>query len=337
MPEAAAAPAAEPTPTTQGAAQQAAPTASPDPVLSAADAKSPTPAVETASPGGKAPDPVADALDKVEPRWRDDWREALANGDEKEMKILQRYASFDNWARAQRELRTKLSSGAYKATLPDNADEADVAAFRKSWGVPDAPDGYGIEFPKIDGYEPSDADKSDLNEFLTAMHKGNAPPGLVKAATDYYWSKQVANQQQLRDAALETTINRRSEIRAEWGKDYDRNTKIGNADMSSLIGEDGAKELASQTLADGTKLGDHPQFTRYILAAALRNAGDAALAMPDIATQTAGGLDAAYAAALDVQWTNPREYHSPTHQQKLERLAAAKAARGNKTSRPQAA
>jgi hypothetical protein len=327
MPDPAAAPAAGPTPTTQGAAQQAAPTASPDPVLSAADAKSPTPAVETASPGGKASDPVADALEKVEPKWREDWREAIAGDDEKEMAHLRRFASFDNWARAQRELRVKLAAGAYKPTLPENATDADREVYRKSWGIPDKPEGYGIEFPKIEGHQPSDADKADLNMFLSVMHKSDATPQVVKAAADHYWAMQIASVKAARDIALEQTIDNLSTLKAEWGFDYERNTNLSKSYLSKY---DKSNQVALLTLSDGTKLRDNPQFANFLVQAARENAGDGT--MPDGQTSSGMSYEQEYQTLLELPYVNPSAARGKAYEDRKLYLSAKVEARKNKAA-----
>jgi hypothetical protein len=325
MPEVAAAPAADPTATS----------ASPDPAPAAAKAGvSPSPAKDPAPAG---PDPVAET--EVKPYWPEDWKERIAKGDEKISKRLARLGSPEQVTRSLLELERKHQSGMYKATLPEDADDATKAEYRKSWGIPDKPEGYGIEFPKVPGYEPSDADKADLTEFLGRMHAVHAPPAVVKGAVDSFWEMMVKSQGQMREVAQEKQINWQAEIRSEWGKDYKRNTQLVSASLDAAFGGDHekAEEFKDTLLFGGLRLGDHPDFLRVFHHMALKTADDSALAMPDISASGGGNLDTVYAAALEMQWTNPKEYYSQSHQQKLERLAAAKAEREAKTARPQAA
>src|SRR5690606_3113955 len=69
----------------------------------------------------------------------DDWRERIAGDDEKCLQSLRRYQSVDNWVKANRNLAQQIKTGMLRATLPENPSDAELAAFRKSWGIPDAP------------------------------------------------------------------------------------------------------------------------------------------------------------------------------------------------------
>ncbi len=120
-------------------------------------------------------------------------------------------------------------------------------------------------------------------------------------------------------------------MKAEFGKDYDRNVRLAKADLSSSVTAEKAEALVGITLADGTKLGDHPDFIRYVVAKALAGADEGALITSDV---NAGGqsLDDAWKAAIDLKFTDPKAYHSDSHQKKLQGLAAAKARQGQKAA-----
>lgn len=285
---------------------------------------------------GKATNPAADArtmADGVDdsgqgdttatepPAWRDDWRERLAGNDEKELARLRRFRSPENVYKSLRELEKKQSAGLLKPTLPADASPEEVEAYRKMAGVPKeaTPEAYGVSFPE--GFTATEADQADLTEFLGKMHSKNAPPELVQEAWNTYLGIRSKADQQLYEAAQEKTVNQRAEIRAEFGRDFDRNLRVGNQFLVQHLGEEKAKSLTGMTLADGTKLGDHPDFVRLFTTAALATADDAALATAE--TNGSESVADAYRQALEVQFSDPKRYKTDEHQKKLIRLAAA--------------
>lgn len=266
---------------------------------------------------------------ETQPTWRDDWRDQLiaklpADEREKEMKRLQRFQSPENVYKSMRELEKRVSSGMLKPTLAEGASEAEIAEYRKAYGIPDEPNAekYGITFPQ--GYEPNDADNADVSDFLADMHKDNVPPAVVQKVWNKYLGIREKAEAELYQAAQAATINYKAELKAEYGRDFDKNVRLGNQHLVQAVGEDQAKEFMAMTLADGTKLGDNPAFVRYIVSQALATADDTALATSEFG-DSGKGIDDLYKAALDLKFTDPKKYNSPEHQAKLFKLAAAKA------------
>lgn len=252
-----------------------------------------------------------------EPAWRDDWRERLVEKlpqaeRDKELKRLARFASPENVYKSLRSLETKVSAGTLKNGLPENPTEDEVAAFRKANGIPDEPDGYGLAFP--DGLTPSDTDKADLAEFVKAMHAQNAPPGLVKAAFDQYVAMQTKWAVERAAQAQDETINRRAELRVEYGPEFKRNVGLADRFIAEHTGDQG-DGLVGLRLADGTLLGDHPAFVRFAVNAALATSDDDTL----IASPNAGGkADAArYKELLSLQTTDFSKYYSQPVQDEI--------------------
>ena len=275
-------------------------------------------------------DPAATEAEKIaEPTWPDDWRERLAGDDEAELKRLRRYQSFENFAKANRDLANQVKAGQLRRhALPENASDSEVADYRKAWGIPEKPEDYGVAFPE--GMQVSDADKADLAEFTKVAHDMNAPPALVKGMADWYFGLQERSMQQMYDAAQEQTINRRAEVKAEMGRDFDRNVRLAKADLASVVSAEKAEELVSLTLADGTKLGDHPDFIRYAVGAALRNADDEALVTSDL-NVSGKTLEEQWRESLAVMNDDPKKFHTPEHQARHQMLAKAITAQRNKS------
>lgn len=284
-------------------------------------------ATVTATEAGKA-------TEQVESTWRDDWRDAIiaklpAEEREKETKRLARFQSPENVYRSFRDIERRVSSGMLKPSLAEGANEAEVAEYRKANGIPEKADvaAYGLTFPQ--GYEASDADKADVSEFVASMHKDHVPPGVVQKVWAKYLDVKGKAEQQLYEAAQQQTINQKAELKAEFGRDFDRNTRLGNSHLIQTVGEDQAKGFMALTLADGTKLGDHPAFVRYIVAQALAAADDTTLVTNEFGDNGQSVADQ-YKAALDLKFTDPKKYATAEHQSKLRRLASAKVAKEGK-------
>lgn len=301
----------------------------------AADAK-PAPAVTTettektpiatmADGAGATPAEAA----KIEAKWRDDWREAAAGKDEAKAKWLARFASPESVIDAGWQANAKLKAGLLKpAALPENANEAEIASYRKAWGVPDKPEGYEVKPP--DGIDFSEPEAESLNTFLADMHANHVPKPIVQKAAESYFKIRQAEEQQLYEAAVESTTNQLAEIRAEYGRDFARNTSLGNAHMVKTLGQEKAAALASLTLANGTKLGDHPDFVRLIVADALGSADDGMLVTSEVQSNGGKSIDDQIKEIRDLMFGDDQaraKFHSPETQARYLKLYQIKQAR----------
>lgn len=278
-----------------------------------------------ADPSTATPEPpvVAD--------WPDDWRDrfakkAPATEREKLAKRLARFGSPDNVLSSFLELERKQSAGLLKKGLSENPSPEEIAEYRQANGIPEEAtlDTYGIKLPE--GVEVDETTKADLAGFLGKMHAKNVPPAVVQEVMGEYFAAHQAAQQQLYEAAQQQTIEYKSQIKAEYGRDYERNMRLGNARLVETLGEENAKGITGLTLADGTKLGDHPDFVRYIVGTALATADDAALITGEFGG-AGKSIDDQYAEALKLMNTDPKTYWSEAHQAKLNKLATARSRR----------
>lgn len=267
--------------------------------------------------------------------WPEDWRERLAGKDEQKLQRLRRFQSFDNYLRRTDDVENRLRAGQLKPVLGESASDAEIAEYRKAYGIPAeaTPESYGVKLP--DDFKPSDTDKADLGSWVSAMHSVHATPAQVQKGVETFLAMRQAAEQQLYDAAQQATINQRAEIKAEYGRDYENNIRLGNQFLvEHLGGEEKAQALTSLTLADGTKLGDHPDFVRLFVGAALENAGDLAIVM---AASTAGvsieqEYDRMLNQAYDPDPAKRKEYQSEEFQKRLLRLAGKVAERREKSA-----
>jgi hypothetical protein len=140
---------------------------------------------------------------------------------------IDRFASEDNLLGSYLDLRTKLSRGELLPALPEDADEAEIADYRKKAGIPETPDGYELQFPE--GMEAPESAKEQLAILAKAAHDLNGDPRVVKGLWNTYLQIQEADAQRRYEAAQEKYIETKALFRSEWGRDYPRNEKATNS------------------------------------------------------------------------------------------------------------
>lgn len=232
--------------------------AAPAPDANQLDAAAPVPSADPpSSPGDAATPPGGD--DVAKGYWPEDWRERKANGDEKVLRKLQRYASPEAALDALFNAQAKISSGALKSALKPDATPEELAAWREDNGVPADPSGYQISL--ADGRVIGDADKPLVDEFLSRLHTKNAPPELVNETLSWYYEKQEALRLAEEQRDQEAWVSARDELRDEFGADYGRNV----AAAKELIPEDIRDTLLLARTPDGTRVGADPHVVRWLV------------------------------------------------------------------------
>lgn len=250
MPDPTPTPTPEPTPTPSPAPAPA-PTPEPSPA--------PTPAPSPAPAPAPAPKPTAlNASPEPSPSPAPDWRSAFG-ADEKIAKQLGRYASAEAFGKAHLEALEKISQ--YKPPLKEGASPEEVAAWRKSNGVPDKPDGYFEKLPG--GLVVGEDDKALFTEWATQMHGLNVPPAIVAKTVEWYYAmqeQQTANQEAMdRQHQTETT----TALKNAWGRDYTENMNL----VKSFIGgmdQDTQALFMDATMPDGRRLFNSPQVIQWL-------------------------------------------------------------------------
>ena len=211
--------------------------------------------------GGGDDKPVAAPAD-----WPEDWRTKMSGEDKDAQKVLERYKSPADVAKALREAQKKISSGQTKPVLPDGATEEQIAAFRKELGVPEKPEGYLDALPN--GLVIGDADKPIAESFLASAHEANMPPEFVGKALDWYYKMQEDQVAARAHAVKEARKNSHDELVGEWGAEFRSNINSIQAflDTAPTL-DDGTpfkNVLMGATLEDGSLMGDNPNFLRWL-------------------------------------------------------------------------
>lgn len=278
----------------------------PDAGNPAPQAQDPGPAQGQPVDGTPAQEPGKDPDAKVEPQWREDWRQLLANGDEKALKRLERFHSpQDVWA-SYRSLEGKIG----KVTPDKPEDPAKLAEWRKSVGLPDSPDGYLDGLP--DGLVIGEADKPLMSSFAEQMHGLDAKPEVVKAAVDWYYKQQ----EQVAAAQVEADRKMQREaadvLRAEWGAEYTPTLNSMKAffeaapEMSD--GTPLADAIFDARLPNGQRFGDNPDVLRYF-ARVVHEANPAGFVAPGAGLSQTDAMQSELATINKLMVDNPKAYY----------------------------
>lgn len=221
---------------------------------------------DTAAAAQGGDDTLGGSGGEVTPDWPDDWRDKASGGDEKLAKVVERYRSVPDMAKALAAAQQKIRSGELRPTLTDNASDEEVAEYRKAHGIPESPEGYLENLP--DGLVVGDEDKEAVNSFLKSVHGKNASPDVVASALDWYYKQQDEAEARQTEADKEYRQKANDELRAEWGTEYRSNINAIASFLDAAPSDEEGNSLKDllfgARLADGTPLGDNPAAMRWL-------------------------------------------------------------------------
>ncbi|API59524.1 hypothetical protein BSL82_09545 [Tardibacter chloracetimidivorans] len=234
-----------------------------------------------------------------------DWRSTLTK-DEKKLGFLGRFASAESFVESFKKLNDDVKAGRYGVKpLGDDATDEEVAAYRKAFGVPEAPDKYLEALP--DGLVVGDDDKPAIEQFVKAAHEVNAPKPIVdKLLSTYYDIVDAQNEEliQRNEQAKEDGINA---LREEWGPEYRRNINVVNSFVETL--PEAVQTIISEgTLPDGTLIGNNPEVLRWLASQALE-ANPLATVVPGAGANAAQTIADEMAEIENVMRTDRTKYN----------------------------
>ena len=245
-----------------------------DPIIGGQGTAPVEPAGDEPKVDGKQPEPT-----KAETSWPEDWRDKASGGDEKVKKILDRYASPKDIAKALVEAQTALRTrpAAKNEPFPEKGTEDEQRAWREQNGVPADIKGYEIEgFDKL----PDDL-KQNYQGFLEEAHKRNMPASTVKEAVAIYRQMEQAATDKLVEEDITREETARDTLIDEFGGrvEFKRNVAMADNYVSARFGELGPL-LMHGRLADGSKIGSNPEVIKFFVNLA-RDEGYAGDLVPD--------------------------------------------------------
>ena len=143
--------------------------------------------------------------------------------------------------------------GADKLPLPANPTDEDLDRIADRLGRPEAATGYEIP---VDGQiVTEDVEK----EFSEIAHKNRLTPSAASAILEYYKGAVEKSVQADADAKHQAQVDSVAALKAEWGSAYDQNVERAKAVAKEFSDVESITNIA---LADGTNLGDHPEFIK---------------------------------------------------------------------------
>ena len=142
--------------------------------------------------------------------------------------------------------------GADKIPVPVNPTDEDLDNIYNRLGRPETVDGYEIA---VDGnVVTEDVAKS----YADIAHKLRLTPDQASGIMDYYRSMASQASEMTAEAETQQRSQTEMELRKEWGDDF--NARI--EDAGKIAQQFGGGELLEMQLADGTKVGNHPDFIK---------------------------------------------------------------------------
>lgn len=288
------------------------------------------PSAPAAKPKTIAAEPKPVAPDAVTPKWPENWRQEIAGQDDKELEQLKRYQSpQDIWKKA-RELEKKVSAGLHAKKPDADATPEQLEAYRKANNIPNSPDKYEAPHGIIVG----EADKPVLNEFLKVAHSNNVDQTQAQELQKWYFAERDRQIAEREDTDAQFKTQSMKSLREEWGGEFKQNLNLINALVADTMPDGFEKLLQNGRLADGTVIGNHPEFLKWMAGVARKVNPDAAV-LPNFEGNRAQAIDDELTQLTkesgDRSKTSPY-WHGPDAQKKqarmLELLTAKEAMKG---------
>jgi len=142
--------------------------------------------------------------------------------------------------------------GADKIPMPVNPTDEDLDRIYSKLGRPESPDQYGIS---SDG---NIITEERATEYADIAHKLRLTPDQAKGVLDYYRSVAENDMTTMASTNAQAMEQSASALQAEWGDAYD--AKMQSA--QKVVDQFEAGNIMEMQLADGTKLGNHPDVIR---------------------------------------------------------------------------
>jgi hypothetical protein len=142
--------------------------------------------------------------------------------------------------------------GADKLAAPKNPSEEQLSEIYNYLGKPETPDAYEVA---VDG---NIITEEAANSYKDVAHKLNLTPQQASGILEYYKGLATNTQEQAVQNIEYQREQVENDLKKEWGQAYDQ--KISSA--GQVIKEYGNPEMLEWQLADGTKLGNHPEFIK---------------------------------------------------------------------------
>ena len=204
----------------------------PEPLTPPVTPPAPPPPTPPATP--PAPPPATPPI--VGPEWPTDWRQRIAGENQDNLKTLERFTEPKALYDAYSALRTKMSSGELKPTLPKDATPEQITAWRVEAGIPESAEKYDLKLKA--GLVIGDDDKPIIGQFLKHMHGHNITNAQASEFVNAYYGIVEAQAAVRADELKKVEKETEDALRGAWGADYRTNHNAIAAVLDGQIAAD---------------------------------------------------------------------------------------------------
>lgn len=142
--------------------------------------------------------------------------------------------------------------GADKIPMPVNPTDEDLDKIYGRLGRPESPEGYSIQ---PDGQFVTE---ESANGYKDIAHRLRLTPDQASGILEYYKSVSQSGAEAIQANQAELMAQTETQLKAEWGDSYDN--KVAAA--AEVVNEFASPDILDMQLADGTKIGNHPEFIK---------------------------------------------------------------------------
>lgn len=206
---------------------------------------------------------TAEEVKEEQKYWQDDWREKMADGDEKALKELQKHKSPSEAIKAYRELQKQFSKTRPLPQLAKDATPEQVKEYRENAGIPETWDKYDISLEN--GVVIGENNKETVDKYLQKAHENNLRPDEVKKSLQTYFEISNAEESAKIAAAETQQIEIEKSLQKEWGSQYKDNLSVVSSHLEKSLGSDELSKLNQAMLPDGTFLINNPKILNHFL------------------------------------------------------------------------
>jgi hypothetical protein len=224
------------------------------------------PAVPAVPPNtNTAVPPPQDPTKPSGPTFAPTWRADISGGDEKASKLLERYATPQDFTKAYLEAVKKISSGELAKPLPKDATPEQVAEWRKGNNIPEKPEGYFEKLPN--GLVIGEDDKPLFDSVAQKLHARNVQPEVIHDLAEWYYGLQDQQIQAQQDADSQAKPALEAKLREAWGADFKANANVYASYLESAP-KDVQDVLKSARDAEGNFILYRPEVVSWLVAQA---------------------------------------------------------------------
>lgn len=195
--------------------------------------------------------------------WSDDWKEKMSGGDEKIMKLLDKYKNPSDVVKSYKELETKFHKTRPLADLAKDATPEQVKEYREKAGIPETWDKYDLNLEN--GLVVNEADKPIVDAFLQKAHDLNLRPSEVKKSLQAYYEGMTALNAEVAQRIEQQSAEIKAKLQKDWGNEFTANANLIYQHIEKNLGTDEASNIYHATLPDGTPLMNSPTLLNFFL------------------------------------------------------------------------